>query len=222
MLERVRRLRGAAAASWSSSEPWLGLVSLNRGILLLLHSKPPPQLPASSYSRVDHLELTDTDLLRRAALRSRSRSRGDNLKGLSHEIEMGLNSHDWIVLCLFVGRILVLYLFFVCTCFNFKNCRPACLQNTSRLTMCQLRIFAKFASSQLLARWQNFIQSAASQMQISFSQSPAGCKFHSVSRSVADPNPNPRGSELFQPEPNPNPKFLFLIRIRIRIRFRIQ
>jgi hypothetical protein len=28
----------------------------------------------------------------------------------------------------------------------------------------------------------NFIQSAASWMQISFSQPPAGCKFHSVSR----------------------------------------
>jgi hypothetical protein len=40
---------------------------------------------------------------------------------------MGLNSHDWIVLCLFVGRILVFYLFFVCTCFNFKKCRPSVL-----------------------------------------------------------------------------------------------
>ncbi len=40
------------------------------------------------------------------------------LKRLSHEIEMGLNSHDWIVLCLFVGRILFLSLYFVCTCYN--------------------------------------------------------------------------------------------------------
>ncbi len=42
----------------------------------------------------------------------------------------------------------------------YKNVVPACLQNTSRLTMCQRCIFAKFASGQLLA----------------------GCKFHSVSR----------------------------------------
>ncbi len=52
-----------------------------------------------------------------------------------------------------------------------KNVVVACLQNTSRLTMCQRRIFAKFASGQLLAG-----------CNISFSQPPAGCKFHSVSR----------------------------------------
>jgi hypothetical protein len=56
--------------------------------------------------------------------------------------------------------------------------------------MCWLRIFAKFASGWPPARCKfhsvghqpdaNFIQSAASRMQISFRRQPARCKFHSV------------------------------------------
>ncbi len=74
----------------------------------------------------------------------------------------------------------------------YKNVVPARLQNTSRLTMCQLRIFAKFASGWLLAGRKfhsvsrqpdtNFIQSVASRMQISFSWLPFRCKFHSFGR----------------------------------------
>ncbi len=62
----------------------------------------------------------------------------------------------------------------------YKNVVPACLQNTSRLAMCQLLFFAKFASGWLLARCKfhsvscqpdaNFIQLAAIRMQISFSR----------------------------------------------------
>jgi hypothetical protein len=68
---------------------------------------------------------------------------------------------------------------------------PECLQNTSRLTMCLLRIFAIFASGWLLAGCKfhsvscqldaNFIQLAAIQMQISFSRPPARCKLHPAS-----------------------------------------
>ncbi len=68
----------------------------------------------------------------------------------------------------------------------YKNVVPACLQNTSRLTMCQLHIFPKLhpVGCQPHA---NLIQSAASRMQISFSWPPSGCKFHSVCR---QPNAN--------------------------------
>ncbi len=66
----------------------------------------------------------------------------------------------------------------------------ACLHNTSSLTICQLRIFAQFVSGWPPARCKfhsvgrhpdaNFIQSAASEMQISFSQLPA-IKLHPAS-----------------------------------------
>ncbi len=53
----------------------------------------------------------------------------------------------------------------------YKNVVPVRLQNTSSLTMCQLHIFANFASGQRSA-----VQC------LSFSQPSAGCKFHSVGR----------------------------------------
>jgi hypothetical protein len=70
----------------------------------------------------------------------------------------------------------------------YTNVVPACLQNTSGLTMCLLCIFAKFAFGLPPARCKfhsvdhqpdaNFIQLAASRIQISFSRLPAGCKLH--------------------------------------------
>jgi hypothetical protein len=73
----------------------------------------------------------------------------------------------------------------------YKNVVPACLQNTSRLKMCQLCIFDKFPSGWLLAGCKfnsvscqpvaKFNQLAAIRTQISFSPPPAGCKLHPAS-----------------------------------------
>ncbi len=57
----------------------------------------------------------------------------------------------------------------------YKNVVLACLQNTKGLTMCQLRIFSKFASGCKFPSFgrqpdANLVQSVAIGMQISFSQ----------------------------------------------------
>ncbi len=76
------------------------------------------------------------------------------------------------------------------------NVVPACLQNTSRLTMCQLRIFAKFVSGWQLAGCKfhsfshqpdaNFIQLAASQMKIASGQQPCNTKYPVCMRLVTN------------------------------------
>ncbi len=77
-----------------------------------------------------------------------------------------------------------------------ENVVPACLQNTSRLTMCQLHIFAKFASGWLLAGCKfhsvsrqpdaKFIQLAASRMQIACGQRPCNTKYPVCMRLVTN------------------------------------
>jgi hypothetical protein len=79
---------------------------------------------------------------------------------------------------------LAAYCFYICILSEHviinKNVVPACLQNTSGLTMCKLRILQNL---QPVGRQPdaNFIQSAASRMQISFSWPPAECKLHPAS-----------------------------------------
>jgi hypothetical protein len=91
--------------------------------------------------------------------------------------------------------LLAAFLFHIClssvNVIIYKNVVLTCLQNTSSLTMCQLRIFAKFASSWLpdgckfhsVGRQPdaNFILSASIWMQISFSRPPAGCNLNPAS-----------------------------------------
>ncbi len=78
-----------------------------------------------------------------------------------------------VALCLYIYILLVHDLFY-------KYVVLACLQIVSGLIMCQLHIFCKFCILLAASCSVFIIQSAASQVQISFSRPPAGCKFLSV------------------------------------------
>ncbi len=75
--------------------------------------------------------------------------------------------------CLYVGRIMFYIYILSVHVIIYKNVVPACLQNTSGLTLCSVRILAKYASGLLPA-----VQC------LSFSWLLARCEFHSVGRQL--------------------------------------